>query len=101
MINPNGVSLADEALAFKLMCESICTQNSDYNGFMEHNLDTSCGKVTQTVHETMRKHFTHSKVTLTSSCVLVKNYFKPGGMMSLIQGNMVGHVIKSGSDEYG
>eukprot|EP00957_Ditylum_brightwellii_P041724 3159947-Ditylum_brightwellii.AAC.1 len=49
----------------------------------------------------MRKHFTHSKVTLASSCAPVRNYFKPGGTMSLIQGNMVGHVIESGSNECG
>eukprot|EP00957_Ditylum_brightwellii_P126416 9636703-Ditylum_brightwellii.AAC.1 len=49
----------------------------------------------------MRKHFTHSKVTLASSCISVKNYFKPGGTMSLIQGNMVGCIIESSSDEYG
>eukprot|EP00957_Ditylum_brightwellii_P145102 11051705-Ditylum_brightwellii.AAC.1 len=48
----------------------------------------------------MQKYFTHSKVTLVSSCIPVRNYFKPGGMMSLIQGKMVGHVIKSGSNEY-
>eukprot|EP00957_Ditylum_brightwellii_P116955 8921220-Ditylum_brightwellii.AAC.1 len=72
MINPNGVSLADEASAFKWMGESIYTQNSNYNGFMEHNLDTLCGKITRTIHETMRKHFTHSKVTLASSYVSVR-----------------------------
>eukprot|EP00957_Ditylum_brightwellii_P042816 3241438-Ditylum_brightwellii.AAC.1 len=49
----------------------------------------------------MQKHFTHSKVTLASPYVPVRNYFKPGGTMSLIQDNMVGHVIKSGSNEYG
>eukprot|EP00957_Ditylum_brightwellii_P190511 14501359-Ditylum_brightwellii.AAC.1 len=49
----------------------------------------------------MRKHFIHTKVTLVSSCVPARNYFKPGVMMSLIQGDMVGRVIKSGSDEYG
>eukprot|EP00957_Ditylum_brightwellii_P104639 7973971-Ditylum_brightwellii.AAC.1 len=49
----------------------------------------------------MSKHFTHSKVTLASSCILVRNYFKPGGMMSVIQSDMVGRVIKSGSNEYG
>eukprot|EP00957_Ditylum_brightwellii_P018892 1420816-Ditylum_brightwellii.AAC.1 len=48
----------------------------------------------------MWKHFIHSKVTLASSCIAVRNYFKPGRTMSLIQGNMVGHVIESGSNEY-
>eukprot|EP00957_Ditylum_brightwellii_P083730 6363987-Ditylum_brightwellii.AAC.1 len=49
----------------------------------------------------MQKHLTCNKVTLASSCIPVRNYFKPGGMMSSIQGDMVGGVIKSGSDEYG
>eukprot|EP00957_Ditylum_brightwellii_P026262 1986676-Ditylum_brightwellii.AAC.1 len=48
----------------------------------------------------MQKHFARSKVTLASSCVPVRNYLKPGGMMSLIQGNLVGCVIESGSNEY-
>eukprot|EP00957_Ditylum_brightwellii_P042817 3241439-Ditylum_brightwellii.AAC.1 len=48
----------------------------------------------------MQKHFTHSKVTLASSFVPLSNYFKPGGMMSLIQGGIVGCVVKSGSNEY-
>eukprot|EP00957_Ditylum_brightwellii_P174020 13249301-Ditylum_brightwellii.AAC.1 len=101
MINPNGVSLADKALALKLMCEFILSQDSDYNGFMEHNLDTLCGKVTRIIHETVRKHFTHSKVTLASSYTPAKNYFKPGGTISLIQGIMVDCIIESGSNEYG
>eukprot|EP00957_Ditylum_brightwellii_P066917 5078772-Ditylum_brightwellii.AAC.1 len=49
----------------------------------------------------MQKHFTHRKVTLASSCILVRNYFKPGGTMILIQVDIVGHVIESGSNEYG
>eukprot|EP00957_Ditylum_brightwellii_P073261 5568782-Ditylum_brightwellii.AAC.1 len=31
----------------------------------------------------------------------MKNYFKPDGTMSLMQGNMVGCTIECGSDEYG
>eukprot|EP00957_Ditylum_brightwellii_P051811 3929078-Ditylum_brightwellii.AAC.1 len=87
MLNPNGISLADKALALKLLCEYIIEQNNtDYMGFMEINLDTMCGNLTRMIHDTVKKYFSHSKITTASSCIPVNHFFKPGGTMSIIQG---------------
>eukprot|EP00957_Ditylum_brightwellii_P022838 1723025-Ditylum_brightwellii.AAC.1 len=68
---------------------------------MEHNLDTMCGNVTKTIHDTVKTPFHHSKVIMASLCILVKNYYKLGGTLSVIQVDMVGRIIESGNDEYG
>eukprot|EP00957_Ditylum_brightwellii_P185360 14114199-Ditylum_brightwellii.AAC.1 len=68
---------------------------------MEHSLDTLCGNIPRTIHDTVQHHFEHSKVTMASSCIHVQNHFKPGGTMSMIQGDMVGCIIDTGGDEYG
>eukprot|EP00957_Ditylum_brightwellii_P066158 5020378-Ditylum_brightwellii.AAC.1 len=84
-----------------MLCKFILSQNLDYNGLTEHNLDTLCGNVTRTIHDTVQHHFEHSKVTMASLCIPVQNYSKLGGMMSLIQGDMVGLIIDTSSDDYG
>eukprot|EP00957_Ditylum_brightwellii_P165517 12601102-Ditylum_brightwellii.AAC.1 len=38
---------------------------------------------------------------MASSYIPVQNYFKQGGMISLIQGDMVGRIIYTSSDDYG
>eukprot|EP00957_Ditylum_brightwellii_P165445 12595936-Ditylum_brightwellii.AAC.1 len=53
------------------------------------------------IHDTIQHHFEHSKVIMASLCIPVQNYFKPGGTMSLIQGDMVGHIIGTSGNDYG
>eukprot|EP00957_Ditylum_brightwellii_P163989 12486027-Ditylum_brightwellii.AAC.1 len=61
---------------------------TDYMGYMEMNLDTMCRSVTKTIHENARKVFNQCKIVSGSSSIPVKNYYKPGGTMSIIQGNL-------------
>eukprot|EP00957_Ditylum_brightwellii_P181654 13837601-Ditylum_brightwellii.AAC.1 len=68
---------------------------------MEINLDTMCQNITRIIQDTARKHFSHSKITTASLCIPVKHFFDLGGTLSIIQGDVVGRIIDSGSDEYG
>eukprot|EP00957_Ditylum_brightwellii_P064883 4922326-Ditylum_brightwellii.AAC.1 len=57
---------------------------------MEINLDNLCGKVLKGVRDTVNSSFNHSR-----------NDYKPGGTINIVQGDVVGRIIKSGQDEMG
>eukprot|EP00957_Ditylum_brightwellii_P195518 14897597-Ditylum_brightwellii.AAC.1 len=76
-------------------------QNTDHMGFMEINLDTRCRNMTWIICNTTCSHLSHCKFNTASSYTLVKHFFKPGGTMSITQGDIVGRIFESGSDEYG
>eukprot|EP00957_Ditylum_brightwellii_P157573 11993436-Ditylum_brightwellii.AAC.1 len=55
MINPDGISLANNGLEFKMLCKESMANRTDYMGYMETNLDTMCGSITKAIHENARK----------------------------------------------
>eukprot|EP00957_Ditylum_brightwellii_P132058 10068685-Ditylum_brightwellii.AAC.1 len=73
----------------------------DHMGLMEVNLDTMCGSVAKLLNEVSRKIFTHSQINCASSSIPVKEYYKPGGTLSMTQGNLTGQIIEKGADKYG
>eukprot|EP00957_Ditylum_brightwellii_P193549 14738877-Ditylum_brightwellii.AAC.1 len=73
---------------------------TDYMGYMETNLDMMCGSVTKTIHENARMVFNQCKIVSSSSNIPVKNSYKPGGIMSIIQGSLTVRVVKQETDQY-
>eukprot|EP00957_Ditylum_brightwellii_P096404 7341511-Ditylum_brightwellii.AAC.1 len=71
---------------------------TDYMGYMETNLNMVYGSVTKTIHENARKVFNQCKKVSASSSIPVKNYYKPRGIMSIIQGNLTARVVEQESD---
>eukprot|EP00957_Ditylum_brightwellii_P111166 8476402-Ditylum_brightwellii.AAC.1 len=71
---------------------------TDYMGYMETNLNTLCGSVTKIIHENTKKVFNQCKIVLAHSSIPVKSYYKPGGTMSIIQGNLIARVVEQESD---
>eukprot|EP00957_Ditylum_brightwellii_P079649 6056622-Ditylum_brightwellii.AAC.1 len=53
------------------------------------------------MQDTTRKNRSHCKVTIASLFTSVKHFFKPGGRMSITQGDAVGRIVDSRSDKYG
>ena len=100
-INPNGLSFAYEGLEFNILCNTMLENGIDHMGLMEVNLDTMCGSVTKLLNDASRKIFNHSELNSASSCIPVKEYYKPGGTISMTQGDLTGHIIEKGADKYG
>eukprot|EP00957_Ditylum_brightwellii_P088121 6712542-Ditylum_brightwellii.AAC.1 len=61
---------------------------TDYMGYIETNLDTLCGSVIKAIHDNTRKVFNQCKIVSASLSIPIENYYKPGGTMSIIQGNL-------------
>eukprot|EP00957_Ditylum_brightwellii_P198208 15103246-Ditylum_brightwellii.AAC.1 len=101
MINLNGISLANNGLEFKMLCKESMANVTDYMGYMETNLDTLCRSVTKVIHDNNRKVINQCKIVSVSSSTPVENYYKPGGIMSIIQGNLTAQVVIQESDQYG
>eukprot|EP00957_Ditylum_brightwellii_P077242 5869585-Ditylum_brightwellii.AAC.1 len=71
-----------------MVCKESMANRTDYMGYIETNLKTMCGFVTKAIHENARKVFNQCKIVSASSSIPVENYYKPGGTMSMIQGNL-------------
>eukprot|EP00957_Ditylum_brightwellii_P112684 8589652-Ditylum_brightwellii.AAC.1 len=69
-----------------------------YMGYMEMNLDTLCRSITKVIHDNTRKVFNQCKIVSASSIIPVENYYKPGGTMSIVQGNLTAQVVEQESD---
>eukprot|EP00957_Ditylum_brightwellii_P007020 530963-Ditylum_brightwellii.AAC.1 len=74
---------------------------TNYMGYMETNLDTLCRSVTKVIHNNAKKVFNQCKIVSASSIIPVDNYYKSGGTMSTIQGNLTAQVVEQKSDQYG
>eukprot|EP00957_Ditylum_brightwellii_P030352 2298986-Ditylum_brightwellii.AAC.1 len=98
MINPTRISLANNSLEFKMLCKESMANGTDYMGYIETNLDTMCSSVTKAIHKNVRKVFNQYKTVSVSSSIPVKNYYKPGGIMNIIQGNLTARVVEQESD---
>eukprot|EP00957_Ditylum_brightwellii_P141723 10797860-Ditylum_brightwellii.AAC.1 len=73
---------------------------TDYMGYMETNLNTMCRSITKTICENARKVFNQCKIVSANLSIPVENYYKPGGTMSIIQGNLTARVVEQESDQY-
>eukprot|EP00957_Ditylum_brightwellii_P077544 5892576-Ditylum_brightwellii.AAC.1 len=89
-INPNGISLKEDGLQYKSICENSKHTQRDYTGLPEIKLDTLNPAVQNISHNTTRKTFQHTIVQTTSAPVVTENFHKPGGVLSLTQGPLVG-----------
>ena len=99
-LNPNGLSLADNGLEFNMLCNTVLENDIYHMGLMEVNLDTMCGSVNKLLKDVSQKKFTHSQLNSASSCIPVKEYYKPGGTISMTQGDLTGCIIGKGADKY-
>eukprot|EP00957_Ditylum_brightwellii_P138208 10535439-Ditylum_brightwellii.AAC.1 len=71
---------------------------TDYMGYMEMNLDTLYRSVTKAIHKNTRKVFNQCNIVSANSSTPVENYYKPGGTMCIIQGNLTARVVEQESN---
>ena len=100
--NPNGFNLSYDGGDFGEFCSDMREYGIDMSCISEINLDTTNHKVRQIIQESASKQFDRKvRVQMASSRISTKNFYKPGGVMTLTSGNVSGRVIKSGSDKMG
>ena len=69
----------------------------------EHKLDTNQPRVRKRLHDTAREVFGLGTYTITdvSTSIESPTMYKPGGVLSMLQGNIEGQVLTTGSDPLG
>eukprot|EP00957_Ditylum_brightwellii_P050404 3822185-Ditylum_brightwellii.AAC.1 len=100
-INPNGITLNDNSLDITLLCETMLGYGTDHIGLMKINLDTMCQRVRQRICDRSKQQLRTSSVNMASSWFPVQNFYKPGGVMSIAQGDIIGWKIMDGSNPLG
>ena len=70
---------------------------------VEHKLDTTQHRVIKRFHEDTQKVFEPGTycLQLASSPIQAQSMYKPGGILSLTQGGLKGHILESGKDHLG
>ena len=99
--NMNGLQFGDQGGEMNEVCDSVSEAEIDVLGAMEHKQDTTMPKVVKACKQCVRKKFRHSRVEMASSTRSYGSTFKPGGVMMMSVGPVVGRIVSSGSDEMG
>ena len=73
----------------------------DIMGISEHNVDNCSSKVATTILEAIRRTSKELNLNLGGTKTKTDTPYKPGGTLSLVQGNMRGRVIDKGKDDMG
>eukprot|EP00957_Ditylum_brightwellii_P101426 7729444-Ditylum_brightwellii.AAC.1 len=71
---------------------------TDHIGLVEIKLDTMYQEVRQQTRDESKQRLQTSSVNMASSWIPVQNVYKPGGVMSIAQGDVLGQKIMDGSD---
>eukprot|EP00957_Ditylum_brightwellii_P193965 14771367-Ditylum_brightwellii.AAC.1 len=66
-INPNGISLKNNGVEFKVICEDAKERDIDYTGILETKLDMMSPEDKDILHDQSRQTFEHSILQATSA----------------------------------
>ena len=100
-LNTNGISLANDNLEITMFRETMLEYNMDYMGLIEINLDTTNHKVKKRITEETKKRINQISVQSTSSNKPMENFYKPGGVYSICQGDFLTQKKSEGKDHMG
>jgi hypothetical protein len=98
-INLNGLNLQEDK--FRSLCKAMNKADVHLFAAAEHNLDTNKFIVRQSLQNIARKTFKHHSIQTATSSILSDKFYKPGGTMIMVQGNLVGRIKEQGSDSLG
>jgi hypothetical protein len=100
--NTNAVSIGKDG-DFVITLDHVHQMEVDMMIITETNLDTNKNKVKTILHNDLRKTFglaTYHLVT-SASPQPYNGFYKPGGVIGIVNGKCKGRVIKSGGDHMG
>eukprot|EP00957_Ditylum_brightwellii_P108747 8295893-Ditylum_brightwellii.AAC.1 len=75
--------------------------SANYMGLIKINLNTTNHEFQKCITEEIRKWLQLCNIQLTSSNVPMENFYKPGGVMSISQGDILSRKITEGRDHMG
>jgi hypothetical protein len=88
-------------MRFKQICRELHTLEVNHAGFAEINSNIELLEVKRIIHETTKREFTHSVSSSSISSTPCSSLFKPGGVMSLVQDDLVSRLLSKGNDPLG
>jgi hypothetical protein len=100
-LNLNGLSLDRRGGQFDTLCSVAKEVQADIICCQEHNVDTTQQTVRSILYNTLRQHWTRSRVQFGSTPVTFTNMYKPGGTMMFSVGHITGRVISQSHDHMG
>ena len=100
--NLNGITITNPS-TWDSLCYDIQQLDLDISLWAEHNLDSRKPWVNDTLHTTARKHFGLGSYDIQTVSTPVNSHssYKPGGVMSFIQGPTRGRILERGQDPLG
>ena len=100
--NVNGINVTAHG-NWGDICEHLRNMEVDIALLAEHKLDTTQPRVTSKLHDTARRIFGAGTFSIqaTSTAVESPTMYKPGGILSMVNGGVKGRVLASAKDPYG
>ena len=100
--NVNGISISQPG-TWDTMCSHIRDMEVDVAMLAEHKLDTQQPKVLSRLYSDSRKIFGADTfaINATSTSIRAQTPHKPGGVMTLLTGDIKGRVLENGHDPHG
>ena len=99
--NINGFHIGDRGSRFTQICREVRTLEVDHVGFAEINSNVELLEVKRLLHDTTKREFHHSVMSTSISSTPCSSSFKPGGVMSLVQDDLVSRLTSKGKDSLG
>eukprot|EP00957_Ditylum_brightwellii_P059484 4516336-Ditylum_brightwellii.AAC.1 len=82
------------------LCDTMNAHDTDYLGCPETNLDTTQQTVQQTLKNITKAASSQSSIQFDSTSIPARHFYKPGGTMCLIKGDINSQKIDQGSNKY-
>jgi exonuclease III len=100
-LNINGLTLDKRGGQFDELCKVAKEVQAEILCCQEHNLDTMQTSVKTTIFETLRQHWSRSRITMGTTPIPFATAFKPGGTMLIATNSITGRIISQTIDKWG
>ena len=100
--NIHGITLSTPE-TWEVTCEHLLDMEVDTALFMEHKLNTSQPRVSKQLYDTTKNIYGLGTFTInaTSTPISSSTTYKPGGVLSLVTGDIKGRVLDTQQDPFG
>jgi exonuclease III len=100
-LNANGFTLDRRGGQFDAFCRVVKEVQADIVACQEHCLDTTQLIVRSVLYDTLKNHWTRSRLTLGTTPITFNNMYKPGDTMLVSMSHITGRVLSTNSDKWG
>ena len=100
-LNVNGFTLDRRGGQFDDNCKMAKETQADIVCCQEHNLDVSQTQVRSILYDTVKQHWSRTRMTMGTSPIPFTSMFKPGGTMITALNSITGRIIGHTTDKWG